>query len=146
MEKSGKTMEETSQRVSALHSSFATIQVVQQQCIWIFLCLLFVVVIHPVSDINLCLIDQKAADPRYVNVILISSLQVAHWFSACCLLELWSSLFFEENIKERGAGGGVSYSYKFYSSLETTLNGNISLWINSATAWSLKRWWQIIVL
>lgn len=71
------------------------------------------VVIQPVSDINLCLIDQKAADPWYVNVILISSLQVAHWFSACCLLELWSSLFFEENIKERGAGGVLVTAINF---------------------------------
>ena len=70
-----------------------------------FYAFLLVVFIHLVLDINLCLIDQKAADPRYVNMILISSLQVTYWFSAHCLLELWSSVFFEENIKERRAGG-----------------------------------------
>lgn len=83
-----------------------------------------VVFIHPGLDIHLCSIDQKATDPQHVNTILISSLKVTHWFSAHCLSELWSSLFVEGNIKERG---GVSYSHKFYSSLETTLNGNISL-------------------
>lgn len=58
-----------------------------------FCAFLLVVFIHPVLDINLRLIDQKAADPWYVNMILISSRQVTHWFSAHCLLELWSSLF-----------------------------------------------------
>lgn len=70
-----------------------------------FYAFLLVVFIRPVLNINLCLIDQKATDPRYVNMILINSLQVTYWFSVHCLLELWSSLFFEENIKERGAGG-----------------------------------------
>lgn len=72
-----------------------------------------VVFIHPGLDINLCLIDQKTTDPQYVNMILISSLQVTHWFSAHCLLELWSSLFFEENIKERGAGGVLVTAINF---------------------------------
>lgn len=43
-----------------------------------FFAFLLVVFIHPVLDINLCLIDQKASDPWYVNMILISSLQVTH--------------------------------------------------------------------
>lgn len=81
--------------------------------IWIFLCLPFGVFILPVLDINLCLIDQKVTDPQYVNMNPISSLQVTHWFSVHCLLELCSSLFFEENIKDRGAGGVLVTAINF---------------------------------
>lgn len=88
-------------------------EVVQEGWIWILLCLPFGGLHLSMLDINLCLIDQKAIDPWWVNMILISLLQVTHWFSAHCHLELWSSLFFDENIKERGAEGVLVTAINF---------------------------------